>query len=174
MAQIPFTIHIRVVPARGKRFEYVRDLQKIGVDIFDEVSTETSLNLAAPGGGQHRMYGGTSGGGLSGYADGFAVKPQIGQTPAQLQITGFFDDSLVPAQAHPNKQVLHTGTAQTGPAGGHTWLANPRTATDTNAAAIKGLFETAATAVLGASDWNVFRLEVSGTVYGDRGLHFPQ
>jgi hypothetical protein len=174
MAQIPFTIHIRVVPARGKRFEYVRDLQKIGVDILDELDGVTELNLAQPGGGQHKSYGGTAGGGLSGYADGFAVKPQIGQTPAQLQITGFYDDSAAPAQAHPNKQLLHTGTAQTGPAGGHQWQANPRTATDDNAKTIKGLFETAAMAVLGLTDWNVFRLEVSGTVYGDRGAHFPR
>ncbi len=173
MAQIPFTIHIRVVPSRGKRFVYIRDLQKIGVDIYDELASVTQLNLAQPGGGQHKSYGGTAGGGLSGYAEGFAVKPQIGQAPAQLQITGFYDDSAVPAQAHPDKQVLHTGTAETGPAGGHTWLANPRTATDANASAIKGLFETAAIAVLGATDWNIFRLEVSGTVYGDRGLHFP-
>jgi hypothetical protein len=174
MAQIPFTIHIRVVPARGKRFTYIRDLQKIAVDVFDELLNVSALNLAAPGGGQHKSYGGTGGGGLSGYADGFAIKPQIGEVPAQLQITGFYNDSAVPQQAHPNKQVLHTGTAQTGPAGGHTWLANPQSVTDTNAAAIKGLFETAMTTVLGATDWNVFRLEVSGTVYGDRGLHFPR
>lgn len=168
MAQIPFTIHIRVVPARGKRFVYVRDLQKIAVNIFDELADDTALNLAAPGGGQHRMYGG-----FTGYADGFAIKPQIGQAPAQLQITGFYDDAAVPAQAHPDTQVLHTGTAGTGPMGGHLWSVNPRTATDNNAAAIKTLFETAATAVLGTSDWNVFRLEVSGTVYGDRSVHFP-
>jgi len=174
MPQIPFTIHIKVTPEKGKRFEYIRDLQKIGVSVLEEVSVNSSLTLASPGGGQHTSRSGASRGGIGGMTEGLAVKPQMGNTPAQLQITGFFDDSAVAGAPHPESQVVHTGSNQTGHLGSNTWTANPNTSVDDRAKAIRALFDTAVNEVLGSTDWRVFRLEVMGTIYGDRGLHFPR
>ena len=168
MAQIPFTIHIRVVPTTGKRFESIRDLQKISVAVLEELD-DSLLSLASPGGGQHRAVGS-----FVGHANGTAIKPQIGASPAQLQITGFYDDSGVPEQAHADIQVVHTNSSQSGPAGGNTWNQSPNSQVDDNVKAIRTLFDAALSKVLGSTDWRIFRLEVSGKVYGDRGLHFPR
>lgn len=171
---VPFVAHIRVVPIRGKRFEYVRDLQKIGVRVYDELITDSDLTLATPGGGQHASYGGTNGAGWGGYAGGLAVKPQMGQIPAQLEITGFIASSAANDPVHPDTQLFHTGSAQEGQTGNHGWDANPTSALSTLATSIKTKIETAVTAVLGSTDWNVFRLDVAGVVFGDKGYHFPR
>ncbi len=172
--QVPFTAHIRVVPRRGKRFEYIRDLQKISARVYDELSEDTDLSLATPGGGQHQSLSGVGGGGWSGYSAGTAIKPQIGQSPAQLQITGFIVSSSNNAQLHPNMAVISGGEHQSGPAGAHGWSANPTTELNSLAAELKGKLEDAVDAVLGDSDWSVFRIDIGGVTFGDRGYTFPQ
>lgn len=173
MPWIPFTAHVRVVPARGKRFEYIRDLQKIAARVYEELVVDTDLSLAAPGGGQHMSYSGVQRSGMGGMVDGMAIKPQIGQTPAQLQITGFLTttDKVVPV--HPDAQRISGNELYEGQLGNHGWLANPTTTVDAYATTLKSKFETALTTVLGATDWNVFRIDVAGVVYGDRGHTFP-
>lgn len=174
MRWVPFTAHVRVVPARGKRFEYIRDLQKIATRVYDELVDDSTISIATPGGGQHQSFSGHRHGGLSGMTDGLAVKPQIGQTPAQIQITGFLDSSDDNAPVHPDKQLLHTGNSESGVGGGHGWLTNPNAEVDTYVSSVKTSLETALTTVLGSTDWNVFRIDIAGVVYGDRGYHFPR
>src|SRR5688572_318816 len=121
MRWVPFTVHIKIFPDRpGKRFEYVRELQRIATLMYDALDGLTELNLAQPGGGQQQSINR-----FSGLTNGMAVKPQFGNTPPQVQITGFFEVSSANAQPHHDKQLLHTGSSQSGPAGGHTWQANP-------------------------------------------------
>ncbi len=109
MRFIPFTAHIKVLPFNGKRFETIRDLQKISEMVYNGIVNTASVNVATPGGGQHRNYTGTEAGGLSGYVNGCAVKPQFGQTPAQLMITGFYEVSSKNLPTYSDKEVLHTG-----------------------------------------------------------------
>lgn len=171
---IPFTAHVRVVPSRGngKRFEYIRDLQKIATLVYTELDADADLSIASPGGGQHQSYRGLSG--WSGATNATAVKPQIGQNPAQLMITGFLSSTDNNEPVHPNKPVLHTGSYQEGVGGDHGWSANPTSTADGYATSLKTKVDAAVNAVLGGSaDWNIFRLDVAGIIYGDGGYHFP-
>lgn len=172
--QVPFTAHIRVVPnrANGKRFEYIRDLQKIATQVYSELEEDTELALATPGGGQYQSYHGS--GGWGGATNGMAVKPQIGQNPAQLMVTGYIEADTANIPPVPNKMLIHTGTVDTGYGGSAPWSTNPTTATDDLAKSIKTKLETAVTAVLGSSDWNVYKIDVSGVMYGHGGYHFPR
>lgn len=171
---VPFTAHIRVVPARGTRTTYIRDLQKIASNVYDEIVTDTDLSIASPGGGQQRSYSGYQSGGLGTMVDGMAIKPQMGQTPAQLHIAGFITSTAKNAIPVTEATVFHAGETVTGYRGNHHWDSLPTTATNTLVTEIKDKLDTAMTSVLGASaDWKVFRIEVAGVMYGDRGMHFP-
>ncbi len=170
---IPFTAHVRIVPDRGsgRKFDYVRDMQKIATRVYEQLVDDTDLAIATPGGGQQQSLSGD--GGQSGLSYGTAVKPQIGNYPAQLMITGYLLDNGSTAQAHPDKPVIHTGEYLEGAGGSHGWKSNPATVVDGYAIVLKSKIESAVAAVLGATDWSVHRLEVSGVIYGDRGHHFP-
>lgn len=173
--QVPFTAHVRVVPSRanGKRFEYIRDLQKIATQVFSELEKDMDLALAAPGGGQHQSFNG-GGSGWGGMTNGTGIKPQIGQSPAQLMITGFLSSDDKNNPVHQNKPVIHTGTFEEGVGGNQGWSSNPTTVADAYVSSVKTKLETALTAVLGSSaDWNVFSIDVAGIKYGNRGYHFP-
>ena len=177
---VPFTAHIRIVPDHGsgvlksKRFENWRDMQKIGTLIFDALEQNANLNLASPGGGQHQSFGGTGGGGLSGLTNGTAVKPQIGETPAQAMITGFFNSNDKNFQEHPDYELISGGESFTGP-GPAAVLQNPTTAIEVGLKVLKGIIETELAGALPAGiTYSVFRIEYAGIVYGDRGYHFPR
>ena len=176
---VPFTAHVKIVPARGsgelktKRFETWRDMQKISVLMYEGLEDEVLLNIASPGGGQQTSNGGSGGSGMSGMAAGMAVKPQLGETPAQTMITGFFNSSAANSQPHPEKMVISSGEIWEGP-GATPWLQNPASATDTDAAACKAALESGIVAGLPVGiEYEIFRLDYSGVIYGDRGYHFP-
>jgi len=176
---VPFTAHIRIVPDRGsgqlktKRFETWRDMQKIATLMFEGLEASTSLNLAEPGGGQHQSLGGQGRSGMSGLTRGTGVKPQFGEAPAQAMITGFYDANDANNQPHPEKQLIHAGETLTGP-GATPWLQNPAAATDAGCAALRAELETRISANLPAGvSFEIFRIDYSGVVYGDKGYHFP-
>lgn len=171
---VPFTVHVRVVPVRGKRLEYVRDLQKLSTKVYEELLLDSDLKIATPGGGQSVSSGGTDGGGLSNYAAGTAIKPQIGQNPAQLQITGFITSTSANGQLHPDETTIHCGASVSGAGGAHGWQAGPNAEVDTLAKSLKTKFNNAITSAIGTGDWNVFRIDLAGVVYGDRGYSFPR
>jgi hypothetical protein len=148
-------------------------MQKIGTLIFEGIEDSVLLNIAEPGGGQHQSFGGQGRSGMSGLTRGAAVKPQMGEIPAQASITGFFDANDANDQPHPDKQLLHTGEAVSGP-GAAPWLQNPATATDTGVAALKTELEAQITSNLPSGVvFSIFRIDYSGVVYGDKGYHFP-
>ena len=169
--QAPFTAHLRVIPTRGKRFEYVRGLQRIARLIYDGLAAETDLALAKPGGGQQSSFSDHMN---SGYEDGCAVKPRIGQSPAQLMITGFYAVSTANAQPHADKQVTHVGEYFSGAGGAQPWKSNPTDAVEDEVIALKGIIDDVIAAEAAGEGVTLFRLEYKGIIFGDRGYHWPQ
>lgn len=173
---VPFTASIRIVPDHGsglkksKRFENWRDMQKIASYMYEALSQNTSLNLAAPGGGQHLSQ--STSRGFGGYSDGMAVKPQMGETPAQAVITGFYDVGGSNTQPHQDKQLIHAGETLDGP-GASPSLTVPVTNVNTGVKNLKTLIETELSTLSPGIIYSVFRIDYSGVVYGDRGYHFP-
>lgn len=169
MTWSPFTLHLRIVPNNPqRRFEYWRDMQKIAYLAHQALSSISSINIVQPSGGQMSSFGR-----LGGMVPGLAAKPQFGETPAQLMVTGFYQTELPNSQPHPEKMLLHTGQALSGP-GSAPWSAGPQSAVDAQVAALKAEIETALDAGLPeTAQYSVFRLEYKGIVYGDRGYHFP-
>lgn len=172
---IPFTVHVRVVPRRGKRFETIRDLQKLAVLAYDNLSNITGIQVATPGGGQAAQFSDIKRrGGLGSYAQGTAVKPQIGESPAQLMLTGFYEVSSNNTQPWDDQQRIMSNTVYTGP-GEHDQDAVPTTAFIANVKALRTSLDSAlTTAIPEGVVWNIFRLDFGGVVYGDRGFHFPR
>ncbi len=174
--QAPFVAHIKVVPNRGRRFEHVRDLQRISRLIYENL-TDTSnttldeLNVAQPGGGQFlATFEGT-------YANGFAVTPQFGESPARVTVNGFILQSANNTTQHSNSTVtiISGGERFTGTkaAPWETQISN--SATKSEVAALKLLIENAISVVADSSgvDLQVFRLDYKGVIWGDRGHTFP-
>lgn len=174
MRFIPFTVHIKVIPFNGKRFESIRDLQKISELVYEGILNASNTNVATPGGGQHRNYTGTQSGGLGGYVNGCAVKPQFGETPAQLMITGFHEVSTKNEPNYTDKEVFHTGQDLEG-IGSHNYDATPKSSVDDGVKALKTSLESAINVeVSGLFDYKIFRIDYNGIIYGDRGFHFPR
>lgn len=176
MKWVPFTAHIKITPANpNKRFAHWRDMQKIANLAYEGLETiaPDTINIASPGGGQHQSFSGISGGGMGGMVNGCAVKPQIGESPAQLQITGFYNSTAANAQPHPSLELIHAGESLSGP-GKHSWEANPTTAVSNELKALKAAMEGAiAGALPGDVTFSIFRIDYAGVIYGDRGYHFP-
>lgn len=176
---VPFTLHIRIVPDHGsgllksKRFEYIRDMQKIAHLMYNSINNVAGVQIAQPGGGQHASYYGGDHNN-SGLIGGTAVKPQMGETPAQVMITGFVDDAgssnvqhYVEIQRISGNEV-YTGYAPS-PAEN-----NPTSHLDTLVSTFKSDVENALLADLPSGiTYNIFRIDMSGVTYGDKGYHFP-
>lgn len=168
---VPFTVHVKVHPANSdKRVERWRDLQKIAIFVYEGLETISPdyINIAQPGGGQHRSYGG-----LSGLSYGCAMKPQFGDTPPQLQITGFYNSSSANIQPHSDVEIIHSGETRLGNRSNSS-LVGPVATIDNEVKALKSLLESAIFSALpGGVEFSIFRIDYSGVVYGDRGYHFP-
>lgn len=176
MKLVPFTVHIRVVPARpGKRFEYLRDLQKLAVLAYDAIINISGVHTATPGGGQSQSMSDLNiRPGLGGFANGTAAKPQIGQNPAQLMLTGFYESAGKNIQPYADYTKFSGGEVYTGP-GKHNNDAVPVAAVNTEVYTLRNALEAALTANLpDGAEYQIFRMEYSGIVYGDRGFHFPR
>jgi len=176
MKLVPFTVHIAVVPARpGKRFEYLNDLAKLAVMAYDAIDGVSSINPAQPGGGQRVQLADVNRrGGLGSFASGTAAKPQIGANPAQLMLTGFVESSAENIQTYSNTQRISGGEVWSGPVQ-HSNDATPATTVDDEVKALKSAIESAlATNMPPNAVYQVFRIDYSGIVYGDRGFHFPR
>jgi hypothetical protein len=173
---VPFTVHIKVIPARpGKRWEYIRALQKMSVLVYDQLIGLSGFQFATPGGGQSAQFSDIEQrGGLGDMAAGCAIKPQIGAAPAQLMITGFYQSSAANIQPYANSQRISGGTVYSGP-GAHTNDAIPVSTINSEVKTMKAAIKAAVTAGLPAgTTFQIFRIDYSGIVFGDKGFHFPQ
>lgn len=175
--QVPFTIHVRVVPSRGdgKRFEYIRSLQKLAVLAYEALSTISGIQTATPGGGATQSMGDYNRrGGLGGFAQATAAKPQIGAAPAQLMLTGFYTSSLDNTPTQAEIQRISGGQIYSG-AVAHSNIGGPVSSVDSEVFALKTSIESAlATYLPNGAIYEVFRIDYAGIVYGDKGYHFPR
>jgi hypothetical protein len=180
---IPFTLHVKIVPDHGsgstdaklksKRFEYIRDMQKISSLMYSAIDSITGLQVAQPGGGQHRsLYGGDHNN--SGLTNGAAVKPQIGESPAQIMLTGFMSTSATNSiQYHSAIKRISGNEIYEGNVASPAEL-NPLSALDTLVSTLKTNVVNAFISDLPSGIiYDVFRIEMAGVTYGDRGYHFP-
>lgn len=171
MKWVPFTVHIKIFPINaGKRFEKWRDMQKVANSVYEALGSlvPDTINIASPGGGQQ-----SSSNGFSSLTNGTAVKPQFGETPAQLQITGFYNSSNKNAQPHPELKRIHAGDNVSGQ-NQHSWESNPTSVISDEVAALKLALGNAIDGALPDLTYKIFRIDYSGVIYGDRGYHFPQ
>lgn len=177
MKWVPFTVHVKIIPENpGKRFELVRDMQKIASMAYEGLQplVPSILSLAAPGGGQHTSIGGMQNGGLGGMTPGFAVKPQFGETPAQLMITGFYNTSNANVQPQPTATRI-SGNEIYESSASQAWIGGPNSIIDTQAEDLINSLETSLDSSLPNSvGYSIFRLDYSNVIYGDRGRHFPR
>lgn len=177
--QVPFTAIFKVIPERafGRRFEYIRSLQRLAVSVYDALVDVDGLTIAAPGGGQW-----SSTDYRSDLQFGTAVKPQFGEVPAQLTVEGFYDVDVGDAQPADDITIIHANAWVSGAhnyqlasnAGTAVQLVPPRTAVLTEVKALRTAMTTAIVTALPAADIPLFRLHYKGLVFGDRGLHFPR
>lgn len=172
----PFVVHMRIVPFRGKRFETIRAMQRLakfiysGPDGATGLTANTNLQVATPGGGQYMSFSDQQN---SMYQDGMAIKPQIGQNPAQLSISGFYLPTTANDQPHADKQVTFTGSYFTGAGGAQPYRSNPTAAVEAQVLALKAIFD-AVIAAEAPGEATVFRIEYKGIVWGDKGYTFPR
>jgi hypothetical protein len=174
--QVPFVAHVRVVPARGygKRFEYVRELQKLSVMVHDALQEVTGVTLCHPGGGQAASMGDVeSRAALGDFASGTGIKPQFGETPAQLMIAGFYESDAANASPWSSQQIIAHGTTYTGYRA-HSADSMPTTAVNNEVKALKEALEAAITAAIPDTTHSIFRLDYQGVTFGDRGFSFPR
>lgn len=171
--QMPFTVHLKIVPDRtGRRFEQVRDLQKLGYFIYQALVHEPTLNLALPGGGQALNQGQ-----WSDLVYGAAVKPQFGETPAQAQLTGFYLlPDTTPVAPQPQTQLICAGAWVTGPYNQTPYVTDPDPLIQGQVKALVTMIETLVNEGLPShyGPVEVFRLDYANITWGDRGRSFPR
>lgn len=156
---IPFKVYVEVFPtlANGRRFEYVRDLQKIAQFVEEDLQ-DSDFNIALP----------------------VAYTPQFAQSPPRITIDGYDEFSGAVSNDPPVDQstqptIIHSGTvpgektaARAKPPSGGDLASgqDPTATTDARVSALKIDVETALTSALGADVFRVFFIEYNGVKYG--------
>ncbi len=172
-----FIAHMRIVASRGKRFETIRSLQRLanliygGSDGISGLIGDTNIEIARPGGGQASQLNAVN---QTDYYPGCAVKPQFGETPAQLMITGFYLLSTANAQAWPDKTVTHAGESKSGAGGAYGYKTNPATSVATEVQSLKAIIDNIIATEVPGENVTLFRLDYKNIIWGDRGFHFPR
>jgi hypothetical protein len=162
-----FTVFVRVEPslANGKRFEYVRNLEKIANRVEDDIRALIAV------GGAGGSFGGSNGLQI-GMPGPVLATPQFAQKPARLTITGFMLSGKRVLSPLTERSIDSDGQVMTGPSttGG---TINPDVAPtadqDDDVRILKAALEAASADISG----NIFRIELNGVLYGDGGRSFP-
>jgi hypothetical protein len=157
--QMNFTVFVRITPnlAYGRRFEYVRDMEKIANAVEDDLN-----NIAADSHGMEIVVPGP-----------VMFTPQFGQNTARLTFSGFAKSDLGVYQPLTDRTVDHQNETKTGPsATGGTFRngVNSTANQDADVRNLKSALESASTYLVG----NIIRIELNGLVYGDGGRSFPR
>lgn len=173
---VPFVAHVSIVPERpGKRHEYTQSMSKIASLVYDALQSESSINLAIPGGGQSPAFGDINARhGFGNYTKGVATKPQIGASPAQLMIVGFYTSVEDNDQIWASHQLISGSTIYSGYSS-NSALAVPTSTFNAEVKALRTLLNnTINTAIPATIEYEIFRIEYSGVVFGDKGFTFPR
>jgi len=187
MKWTPFTLHVKVTPkSDGTRVSYFRSLQRFGQDLYDALNSEPDFNMADPGGGNYtqrssfnnaKLYNGgsliTSSYKITTGMTGAAVKPQFGNYPAQLMMTGFYNSDSENSVTEPEIQILSANEVWTQSLAAKN-VNIPSTFVNDEVKAIRAIIDPLiATYMPTYANAKVHRLEYSGIIFGDRGFHFP-
>lgn len=174
MKWTPFTAHVKVTPTQGKRFVYIRSLQKLARELYDSLKDNPNLSIAAPGGGGSESITGHDHSAISQLNYGTAAKPQFGNFPAQLMITGFYKTYSDNNQTNEQVSVFSANQVYTSAASAPSTNI-PKSFINTEVASLKTILDAAIASpnLPVVSNAKVFRIDYSGVVFGDRGYHFP-
>lgn len=173
---VPFVANIKIIPDRpSKRQELFQSLSKISSLIYDALLSESSINMATPGGGVSPSFGDINHRYAFGnYSNGLAVKPQIGDTPAQLVINGFYTSSSDNDQIWPTHQVISGGRTFTGYSS-NSAVTVPSTTFNAEVKIFHDLLDTIVnTSIPDGVSYEIYRLEYSGIVFGEKGFSYPR
>lgn len=175
MRWVPFTAFIKIVPslANGKRFEIIRSAQKLSIALFEEIQNNDGgkFQLSSPSGGQQNSQ--TNGAAFSSFANGTAYKPQFGQSPAQLTLSGFYKSEAKNAYTQPEVMRFSGNEQYTGSASHLNEVMPTNTVASEVLDILTILRNSCDDAFPVTVPYSVFRLEYNGLVFGDRGLTFP-
>lgn len=180
MAKIPFTMYAQIYPeyGNGKRFEIQRSRERIAWLIQKNlIANFSDGNIALPGGGGYATVVDrtTADDGFSTHVDIVAVKPQFGNDPDMVTVTGFVDTELIGESddvPYPSMNVISGNEYHSGPATGApgwTVATEPTTDNEDLVVALKSALEAAITDVTVL----IIKMEVNGVLYGRGGYHFP-
>jgi hypothetical protein len=174
-ALVPFTAYFRTVPARGKsKWDYIRDLQRLGIQLYGELKLVPQITMPEPEGGQNQLSEK-----FGSIANGMGVRPQIGNNPSLLMVEGFYTVSSNPSDQPVGPiTLIHSNEVLTGPRGARLWDGASGYPTATVVAEVKALhtaLDTAASTITDDSGNHpeVFRLVYKNITYGDAGQTFP-
>jgi hypothetical protein len=174
-ALVPFTAYFRTVPARGKsKWDYIRDLQRLGIQLYDELKLIPQITMPEPGGSQNQLSGK-----FGSIANGTGVRPQIGNNPSLLMVEGFYAVSSNPSdQPVAPITLIHSNEVLTGPRGARLWdgaSGYPTATVTAEVSALKLALNNAAALITDDSGGHpeVFKLIYKNITYGDAGQTFP-
>lgn len=167
----PFVAYFRMQPFIGKRFEIIRSMQRAARLLYSDLAGNPNLRLAMPGGGESSELFTTTGSDL---VNGLAIKPQMGDVPAQLMVAGFYFVSADLYMPHADKTIINANEYFTGPGGAQPARSSPVAAVLAEVVALKAIFDAAVVAEGLDVDvsMKLFRLIHKGIVFGDRGYSF--
>ena len=174
-ALVPFTAYFRTIPARGKtKWDYVRDLQRLGVLLYTELQLVSQITMPVPGGGQNQLSDQ-----FGDIANGAGVRPQIGNNPSLLMIEGFYTANSNPSdQPAPPLTLIHSNEVLSGPRGPRLWdgaSGYPTATVTAEVQTLSGLLNAAASVITDDSGGHpeLFRLSYKNITWGDTGMTFP-
>jgi hypothetical protein len=151
-----FTVFSRVDPIEGKRFEIIRDIEKIANRVEDDLRNMILGSFGA----QIEIPGPVM------------FTPQFGQKPTRLTITGFMLSDKPVRSPLTDKQVDFQNQIITGPSttGGNIRDGvNPTADQDDDVKILKSALETASPDLAG----RIYRIELNGVAYGLDARSFP-
>lgn len=195
---IAFTAYLRVVPSRGRafethddvrpggRFDYVRDLQRLAVAVYDALQDAPEIMVATYGQNDLRSRIGSQNLGVG-------VRPQFGNNPSLLMFEGFYDlqealdqnaspplvsagDEVI-AQPAGRTTLFHANSVYNGYDGQQPWTETgmPTATVQQGVAGLRYLIDSV---VQNVSDDTgnpptVYKLLYNGILWGVGGHHFP-
>ncbi len=146
---VQFKAFVELVPLEGKRWETLRDMERVANDVEAAIVAGLStINIATP----------------------VAFTPQFGNKTARLTVVGTVREDAAIRADRTDATFDHDNSIISGQVGGPNMArTEPTDATDAAVKRLKTLLESASAHLLN----HIYRIEYAGCVYGEGGRHFP-
>ena len=152
---VQFKAFVRIVPLEGKRFETIRDMERIADRVEDAIRSFLSVPVDEP---------------LISIATPVAFTPQFGDKTARLTITGYVQEAALLRADRTDATLDHDNQVMSGQLGGPNMARTvPVADVETAVKSLKALLEAASLDVVG----HIYKMEYGGCVYGEGGRSFP-